>query len=130
MGIVTKAGVGFTLVLRGSIVAETSYANRAASPYAATEAIYLLKDSIVGLSSNEVKAIAYCPANRVYVGGTDGFRNLSYTMPQLMNIAYGVCRVDHDDTNHTMYSVFAAAERLAQHRRYGYWKTHRPGETP
>jgi len=85
---------------------------------------YLLKDSVVNVSSNEIKAVVYHPANQVYVGGTKGFDNLTYVMPQLMHIAYGELRVDHSDTNFPLYKAFAEAERLAQKKRNGYWATH------
>jgi hypothetical protein len=116
----------YILSLRGCqpFGSDVGVANTVMGSYYEDLGAYLLKDSVVNVSSNEIKAVVYSPANQVYVGGVKGFDNLTYVMPQVMHIAYGELRVDHSDTNFPLYKVFVKAERLAQKKRSGYWATH------
>jgi hypothetical protein len=70
----------------------------------------------------------YKPANQIFIrhdeNGEEVFRNLSYTMPQLVSIAYGKVMVDHSDTDYPLYEVFKEAERLAKENKKGYWAMH------
>ena len=50
---------------------------------------------------------------------------LTYRMPQVLNLVYGYCLLDHSDTNYPLYQVFLEAENLAKKHRKGYWATHR-----
>lgn len=122
--IVEKDKVQYMLKLRGCERFGVIFENRVKHSYFEDMGVYLLRDSVVNVSSNEIKAVVYRPANQVYVGGTKGFDNLTYVMPQVLHIANGELRVDHSDTNFPLHKVFAEAERLAQKKRNGYWATH------
>jgi len=122
--IVKKDKVQYVLRLRGCEKFGVLFENRVRHSCFKDLGAYLLKDSVVNVSSNEIKAVVYSPANRVCVGGAKGFDNLTYVMPQVLHIANGELRVDHSDTNFPLYKVFVDAERLAKKKRNGYWATH------
>jgi len=122
--IVEKNGHTIKIHLRGCIGLGGDYENRVKHSYYEDLGLYLLKNSVENVSSNEIKAVVYGPANRVYVGGSNGFSNLTYVMPQLLHIAYGELRVNHSDTNFPLYKVFVEGENLAKKRKNGYWATH------
>lgn len=122
--IVEKDMVTYTILLRGCKGFGGFYENLVKGSYLMDRGLYLLKDCSVSSMSNVIKAVIYRPANRVYIGMPDGFDNLSYTMPQLLHIAYGELYVDHSDTNYPLYQVFAGAEKLAKRNKKGYWETH------
>ena len=95
-----------------------------------------LDSGFVWMSSSDVKAVVYTPANRIWTGrdsnGKSTFRNLTYTMPQLLLFLEGVVLLDHSDTNYPLYQVFVEAENLAKKHRQGYWATHTepPAQAP
>lgn len=122
--VVDKAGVTNQLYLRGCISLGGSYDTAFRGSFTGYKEVYLLKSTMINLASNEMKAVAYRPATRVYIGGPQGFRNLNYTMPQLLHTVYGRCRVDHSDTNYPLYKVFREAEHIAKKKKLGYWETH------
>lgn len=128
--IVEKDRIQYVLNLRGIKSFGVLFENRVKHSYILDLGLYLLKDTVINVSSNEIKAVVYQPANQVYVGGSKGFENLTYVMPQLLHIAYGELGVDHSDTNYPLYEVFRDAENVAKKNRMGYWATHPepPGE--
>ncbi len=121
--IILRHGMRSELLLRGCRGLGGEYDNIVKGSYPEDLGAYLLKSTIVELSSNQVAAVVYSPANQVYVGMPKGFENLSYIMPQMVHISNGELLVDHSDTNYPLYRVFLEAEHAARKHKKGYWTT-------
>jgi len=89
--------------------------------------VYLLKETTIWTGSNQARGVVYQPANRVWIGrdskGKFLYRNLSYRMPQLVQLAYGELALDPVDKDFRLHEVFVRAEELAKQHRKGYWAT-------
>jgi hypothetical protein len=89
--------------------------------------VYIRTDCKQVVGEKLWKGVVYKPANtigtvdenlKIHIGV------LTYTMPQLLNLAYGYSLLDTSDTDYPLYEVFREAERVARENRNGYWATH------
>ena len=135
-----RNGTIFKIVIRGCVAANREDMDLKAMKLLGTmwpENVYLHKACTVATEeSNTVRSVVYTPANQNFIkyddAGEAQFDNLTYTMPQLLNLTGGYCVLDHSDTNYPLYQVFVEAENLAKKHRQGYWATHTepPAQAP
>lgn len=126
--LVEKGRQSSVVMLRGCLPVQQEECDARAIKILGTmwpEDVYLRKDSTVSAAGGGVLSIVYDPANQVFTGEDEGGKRscdvLTYTMPQLLMLTYGYCRLDHCDTNYPLYSVFVEAEDVARRHRKGIW---------
>ena len=126
--LVAKGKQSLVVTLRGCLSAQQEECDARAVKILGTmwpENVYLRKDSTVVDAGGGVVSVVYDPANQVFVGkdeeGRMAYDVLTYTMPQLLLLTYGYCRLDHSDTNYPLYPVFVDAENAAKQHRKGIW---------
>ena len=125
---VEKGNQSLVVVLRGCLPAQQKEMDSLALKLLGTmwpDNVYLRRDSTVFTEGGVVKSVVYDPANQVFVGKDEGgnmlYDALTYTMPQLLMLTYGYCRLDHSDTNYPLYPAFVEAEDVAKRHSKGLW---------
>ena len=120
------------IVVRGVIpvgIAEYDLEAERCINFAILQYPYMLKEGQLQIDTTTTAALVYRPANQVHVawveGGMAKMDVLTYTIPAMNMIGHGYGRVDHSDTNHPHYNLYAEAERMAKKHKKGYWKDHR-----
>lgn len=92
------------------------------------DGLFIRTDCKISRDMNRLSAVVYDAANVDEVMNEKGEIKsdiLTYRMPQLLNLSYGYCLLDHSDTNYPLYRVFEQAEQLAKKYKKGYWATHK-----